>query len=394
MKKSETISVAATAATLLAATLLSASAGSAVAASGQSVAVPEERCGRALITSQQQVLRRETALLARCARAMAEQHRNRVIDYRCGRLQRSGIGADRVELIARSRVETQCTATTLPAWFPAGCHARGPEEGSMVSDPSQAASCVLAGGRCLALAATQNLFDAIDEILTQRVPGMLDFELGGIPGHTFAACGQISTTTTMPTAPTTTTTLAEATTTTLPHPTTTTTSTTLPAPEAPSIVITEIMTNPAAQSDTAGEYFEIVNTGSSALDLQGTSFRDLGSNAFTVDEPLLVPAGGRAVLARSSSAGDGLVDYVYGSAMSLGNTSDEIIAERDGTVLDVVSWDASYPLVSGAAMEVISATTDPATNDDPMAWCSSATPLSDGDFGTPGQQPGACTELP
>lgn len=372
----------------------------ACSASEASAMSPIERCGRALVASQHQVLARETALLSRCARSIVDQHSDHIVDYRCGRLGHTGTGADRVERIARRRVHTKCTPATLPPWFAPTCRARGPELGRAVGDPIEAASCALTGGRCMALEATEQLFGDLGGIVQPVVPGVLDFDLGGVPGHSFEACtdGTSGTTTTMPTPSTTTTTttstttLVDPTTTTIPQPTTTTTSTTLPEPEAPSIVITEIMTNPDAQSDTTGEYFEIENTGRAALDLAGMSFRDLGSNAFTVGESVVVAAGARAVLGRSETAADGLVDYIYGSAMSLGNSTDQIIAELDGVLLDQVAWDGSFPLVAGASMELGAAATDASANDDPAAWCASGTPLADGDFGTPRSEPGACAE--
>lgn len=158
--------------------------------------------------------------------------------------------------------------------------------------------------------------------------------------------------------------------------------------------MTEVMTNPAAQSDSAGEYFEVMNTGSAPLDLQGTVFRDLGSNSFTITDSIVVATTARAVLGRSITAADGAVDYVYGSAMSLSNASDQIIIERDGIVLDSLAWDSTFPLVAGAAMELLDAAPSASTNDEATSWCASASPLADGDFGTPGLPPSTCADLP
>jgi hypothetical protein len=373
--------VSLTAASLLGATALIATTALRAPAHANSAASPTERCGRALVASQQQLFSREAALLARCALALVEQEPLRKTDYLCGKLHQPGRGADRIERIARARVLAQCSPTSLPAWLPATCEAAGPMRGLVISTSSDAADCALSSGRCTALATNKHLFNDIEEIVEQLVPGMFDFELGGVAAQTFAACAAM--------AATTTTTLVEATTT-----TTTTTSTTLPEPEAPSIVVTEIMTNPAAQSDSAGEYFEIMNTASAALDLHGMNFRDLGSNSFTVAESVLLAPGGRAVLARSITAADGAADYVYGSAMSLANSSDQIIVERDGVEVDMVTWDSSFPLVAGAAMELLSGSTNPTANDDPASWCVSASLMTDGDFGTPGNAPAACVEMP
>jgi hypothetical protein len=156
------------------------------------------------------------------------------------------------------------------------------------------------------------------------------------------------------------------------------------------LVISEIMPNPAAQSDTAGEYFEILNSGGSAMDLLGLVVQDAGTDSFTVGQSVIVPAAGRVVLAKSATAAGGQVDYVYGSGMNLTNTADSVVLVSGGQVVDQVAYDASFPLVAGRAMEVTTGAESQAANDNAASWCASDSPLSDGDFGTPRTAAGAC----
>jgi hypothetical protein len=89
-----------------------------------------------------------------------------------------------------------------------------------------------------------------------------------------------------------------------------------------------------------------------------------------------------------------MVDYIYGSAMSLGNSADQILVEHEGVVLDEVAWDAAFPLVAGASMELAATATDPLANDAASVWCASSSLLADGDYGTPGAEPGGCLVQP
>jgi hypothetical protein len=156
-------------------------------------------------------------------------------------------------------------------------------------------------------------------------------------------------------------------------------------------VITEIMSNPAAQSDTAGEYIEVLNTGSQPLDLAGLVVRDDGSDTFTVAGSLTAAPGAYLVLGRATTAANGAVDYTYSTAMTLSNTSDEIVLVYEGVEMDRVEYDARFPLVAGRATELRGDSLSAPANDLPENWCSAAAALGDGDFGTP-RMPSSCTQ--
>ncbi|MGI9224332.1 MAG: lamin tail domain-containing protein, partial [Woeseiaceae bacterium] len=155
------------------------------------------------------------------------------------------------------------------------------------------------------------------------------------------------------------------------------------------VVINEIIQNPSAVSDANGEWFEIHNTGLSAVDIDGWTIRDDGSDSHVINNggPLNVPAGGYLVLgANADSAANGgvAVDYEYGGGFFLGNSGDELVlVDTSTTEIDRVEWDngATFPDPNGASMSLKDPTLD---NNDGANWCTASTPFGDGDLGTPG----------
>lgn len=108
------------------------------------------------------------------------------------------------------------------------------------------------------------------------------------------------------------------------------------------IVVSELMANPAAVSDTAGEWFELYNTSATSIDLNGLVLRDNGSNHHTINNPvpLVIAPGDYQVLGRngdSAANGGYQPDYVY-SDFSLANSSDAIILESDGVEIFRLSY--------------------------------------------------------
>lgn len=124
------------------------------------------------------------------------------------------------------------------------------------------------------------------------------------------------------------------------------------------LLITEVMANPLAVGDSSGEWFELFNPTSTAVELSGITLFDLGSNRHEIspDASLLVNPGEYFVMARNGnfdSNGGFTADYVYGSDFSLGNSDDEIIfADLSGELLRLDYTSGFAP--SGASMELIS----------------------------------------
>jgi hypothetical protein len=161
------------------------------------------------------------------------------------------------------------------------------------------------------------------------------------------------------------------------------------------IIVTEVMQNPAAVLDSAGEYFEIYNTTGSAIDVNGWTFTKAANGAnFTVNQigGLSIPAGGFLVFGVNGDSltnGGVTVDYAYPSAYFLGNSSDSIIVS-DVALTEIcrVEWDngATFPDPNGASMNLDAGSFNLAASLDGANWCpTSLTQIGGtGDFGTPG----------
>jgi beta-lactamase superfamily II metal-dependent hydrolase len=161
------------------------------------------------------------------------------------------------------------------------------------------------------------------------------------------------------------------------------------------LVINEIMQNPDFSSDTYGEWFELYNAGTSAVDIDGWTIRDDDLDAHVIQNggPLLVPAGGFLVLGRSGETGSNggyVSDYVY-NGFILANGDDEVVLQDPSvTIVDSVSYTgvAPWPNPTGRSMEL----TDPSLDNDlggnwVEAIARGGTFDAEGaDLGTPGAQ--------
>jgi len=156
-----------------------------------------------------------------------------------------------------------------------------------------------------------------------------------------------------------------------------------------SIIITEIMNNPSINGDPAGEYFELYNTSSTAIDIQSWEIKDETSTTevHTIATSLVVPANGYIVIGNAATPNGGVtIDYNYANDISLGNTTDGLIIECGGLVIDEVTWDdgSTFPDPSGASMELSTTAFNSTDNDLGTNWGTAITPFGDGDLGTPG----------
>ncbi|MFZ9937134.1 MAG: Ig-like domain-containing protein [Luteolibacter sp.] len=158
----------------------------------------------------------------------------------------------------------------------------------------------------------------------------------------------------------------------------------------PVLVINEVMQDPSAVGDSAGEWFEIYNPGASAVDINGWTISDNGTDSHVINNagPLEVPAGGYLVLGNNSdfaTNGGVNVAYSYGSSFFLSNNDDELVlTDSFANEIDRIEWDGGtlWPDPTGASM----ALSDPALdNNDGSNWFEEATfRYGAGDFGTPG----------
>ena len=153
------------------------------------------------------------------------------------------------------------------------------------------------------------------------------------------------------------------------------------------IVITEIMPNPGAVSDSYGEWIEIHNTTDSTIDIEGWMIKDAGSDEHVISNDamsILVVPGDYFILARNGNEAlnGGLVaDYAY-TGFTLSNSEDEIIlTNAAGAIVDEVHYTNAWIFGNGIAMEIhdLESNNNVAEN-----WYASTVQYGDGDYGTPG----------
>ncbi|HEY0038925.1 MAG TPA: lamin tail domain-containing protein, partial [Longimicrobium sp.] len=171
------------------------------------------------------------------------------------------------------------------------------------------------------------------------------------------------------------------------------------------VVINEIMANPAKVDDTLGEYFEVYNPCSEPVNLRNWRILSAGTTAeantgHVIASDVIVPAGGYSVLTNNDASGTNggfTANYKY-AGINLNNSTTDWLAIRTpaGASIDSVSWaaaageTASSP-PNGASRALI----DPLRDNLFMSGASSSwvasstsTPYGAGDFGTPGSANG------
>jgi len=177
-------------------------------------------------------------------------------------------------------------------------------------------------------------------------------------------------------------------------------------PMAGDLVITEVMPNPAATSDTVGEWFEARAT--TDVDLNGVGLDRAGDtsspNVITSPDCIHVAAGGYVLFVKSTDAsmngnlpatsigGTFSFSLVSGSATTPGDV--QIVS--GATVVDAVSWTKS---TSGKSLQLDPDLIDATANDNESNFCDGATiyytnTSNVSDYGTPGAANEQCALLP
>ena len=150
------------------------------------------------------------------------------------------------------------------------------------------------------------------------------------------------------------------------------------------VVVTEVMVNPSAVSDSYGEWFELYNAGSSTVSMNGWLLLDNGSNEHNVTS-ISIDSGEYIVFGRNTDSavnGGYDADYVY-SGFQLANSEDEIkLIDAEGRIVDVIEYNSSFPYSSGASMYLKNITYDNAVD---TSWAMSEVEYGSGDLGTPGR---------
>jgi hypothetical protein len=159
------------------------------------------------------------------------------------------------------------------------------------------------------------------------------------------------------------------------------------------IIITEILYDSSEVPDERFEWFEVFNPTDIPINMRTWLLRDQLSSTqdiAVVNDDVIVAPGEFAVFCQtlSSNFNGGVVcDYEYGY-MTLGNTTDELILDFDGLVIDEVWYDenAGWPRATSGSLNL-----DPNAffldNNDPNNWCNSpatSPEIPNGDEATPG----------
>ena len=160
-------------------------------------------------------------------------------------------------------------------------------------------------------------------------------------------------------------------------------------PSPYNIVVTEVMVNPSAVSDTYGEWFEIYNNDTISIDLAGWRIADSEDDLHeiqTVSIELYINPGDYLVLGRNvdnTVNGGYTADYGY-SSFQLSNSEDEIfLVDNENRIVDEVEYQyPSFPFSSGASMYLKNIDYD---NNVDTSWAMSDMEYGLGDLGTPGR---------
>jgi subtilisin family serine protease len=141
------------------------------------------------------------------------------------------------------------------------------------------------------------------------------------------------------------------------------------------LVVSEFMANPAAASDTYGEWIEVHNTTTEfRIHLEGLVVADDAAEG-VVSEAIALEPGERAVLGRRDAGSfdhpDVSPDGYYGN-LALNNGGDSLTLLNAYETLDSVTW-GSEGAVSGSSRELVDG-----------SWVDATNELPSGDLGTPG----------
>jgi hypothetical protein len=162
------------------------------------------------------------------------------------------------------------------------------------------------------------------------------------------------------------------------------------------LLITEIMYDPTALSDAAGEWIEVYNASPAEINLKDLVIRKATGSGHKISSDVLLPSHKYAVLSRSDTA-TAAPDYVY-SSISLTNTADQIIINKygtnglDGTIICSVSYSSAlgFPTGSGSSIQLDLSSYDVESAKLGTNWCTSKLAFTTGDKGSPGSANAEC----
>ena len=160
--------------------------------------------------------------------------------------------------------------------------------------------------------------------------------------------------------------------------------------QAGDLLISEVLANPSAVTDSNGEWFELFNASDMQIDISGLTLRDDGSNSHIISNgsTLLIAPGSYFVLGANNDAtsnGGYNPDYVY-SGFSLTNSSDQIVIEDGINEILRLDYSGSPFGIAGVSAELIIQTNQPNQSNYAATMNTPPFQFGQGDFGTPGAQ--------
>lgn len=169
---------------------------------------------------------------------------------------------------------------------------------------------------------------------------------------------------------------------------------------AAQVQINELMGDPVnAESASWGEWFEVHNTGTTAIDLQGWTIITNGTSQpdHVISSSVIVPAGGYAVLGRGGDIlrnGGVELDYNYfagiNSSIFLDDSDFLMLVDGAGARVDSVAW-TSLPrgIAKGLRPGV-----GPKADVNGADWAFATSTFGDGDYGTPDAENAPLSDTP
>ena len=153
------------------------------------------------------------------------------------------------------------------------------------------------------------------------------------------------------------------------------------------MVINEVMINPAAVGDAAGEYVELFNAGSTTVDIQGWVLRDDDFNSFTIPtgSPVNVAPGATFLIAANGDPGlnGGFTPDLVWTNFALSNSGDEVVLE-DGATVEQDRLVYSAPPFTDSFAASLERVSPRLPTSDILSWSEAGASFGLGDRGTPG----------
>ena len=157
--------------------------------------------------------------------------------------------------------------------------------------------------------------------------------------------------------------------------------------QAGDLLISEVMANPSAVSDTNGEWFELFNASANSIDINGLIISDDRSNSHQINNgmSLFISSGAYLVLGRNGNItenGGYTANYVY-SNFTLGNTTDQIVLLDNSNEIARLNYSGTPFGTNGVSTELINQLINP---DESNYQLSQNNQYGLGDTGTPGSR--------